>query len=334
MKAAVIHKFGDIPRYEDFADLIPNPGDLVVRVKAAVLENFDKMTANGEHYSSAHLFPNFPAIVGHGGVGTLEDGTLVAFGGVRPPYGAMAETAVIPQEYKAYVTPVPGGIDIAVAAALPAAALTSLLPLKYAAKLQPGETLLINGATGVSGKIAVQIAKMLGAGRIVGTGRAESNLRLLSDLGADAVIDLKQPDEKIAEAFMQAAGTGKGDTSKRDHGYDVILDFLWGHPTELLLQTLVPRAAQFAQGRIRFVQIGQAAGPTISLPAETIRTSGLEIMGIGKIPLEAVREGMTQVWNWIKENKIQMDIERVPLKDIAQAWTRKTEGTRIVIIPA
>ncbi len=324
MKAAVISKFGDIPRYEDFPDLVPAQGDVVVQVKAAPLENFDKMAVKGEHYSSAYLFPRFPAIVGHSGVGALEDGTLVAFGGVQPPYGTMAEKAVIPQQYRAYVTPVPAGVDVATAAALPASALTSYLPLKYVAKLEASETLLINGATGVSGKLAIQIAKMLGAGRIVGTGRTERNLRALADLGADAVIDLKQPDEKITEAFIQAAGKG----------YDVVLDFLWGHPTELLLQTLVPKEAGFAKRRIRFVQIGQAAGASISLAAETLRTSGLELTGIGNISPEAVRDSMKRVWDWLKEDKLRMEVERVPLKDVTEAWMRKTEGTRLVIVPS
>jgi NADPH:quinone reductase-like Zn-dependent oxidoreductase len=323
VKAAVIHKFGEIPSYEDFPDLIPAQGDLMVRVKAAPLENFDKMAAKGEHYSSAHLFPMFPAIVGHGGVGTLGDGTLVAFGGVRPPYGTMAEKAVIPQEYRAYITPVPEGVDAAIAAALPASALTSYLPLKYTAKLEAGETLLINGATGVSGKLAIQVARMLGAGRIVGTGREEGNLRALADLGADAVIDLKQPDERITDAFVQAAGKG----------YDVILDFLWGHPTELLLRTLVPKEVGFARRRIRLVQIGQSAGASISLAAETLRTSGLELTGVGKIPPEAVGDGMKRVWEWIKEKKLHIDVELVPLKDVAEAWTRKTAGKRLVVVP-
>src|SRR5215813_10439795 len=135
MKAAVIQKFGDVPQYTDFADPIPINGDVVIEVKAVVLENFDKATASGKHYASAQMFPLFPAIVGHGGVGTLDDGTLVAFGGTKPPYGTMAERAVIPEMYKAYLTPIPVGVDAAVASALPAAALTSLLPLKGGVKL-------------------------------------------------------------------------------------------------------------------------------------------------------------------------------------------------------
>ena len=165
MKAAVLHEFGSMPRYEDFIEPIAGEGDLLLDVKAVVLENFDKMAAQGVHYASSHIFPQFPAIVGHGGVGALEDGRLVAFGGSRPPYGTMAEKTVVPKEYAAYATLVPEGVAPEIAAALPASALTSLLPLKWGVKLEPGQSVLIQGATGVSGKLAVRIAGLLGAGR-------------------------------------------------------------------------------------------------------------------------------------------------------------------------
>jgi NADPH2:quinone reductase len=142
-------------------------------------------------------------------------------------------------------------------------------------------------------------------------------------LGADAAIDMKQSDEKITQAFMKEAGKG----------YDIVLDFLWGHPTELLLKTLVPKEVGFAAHKTRFVQIGEAAGPTISLSAETIRTSGLEITGAGNVPPEAVPEALKQIWEWIAAGKLSIDIEKFPLKDIAEGWDRKTEGKRIVIIP-
>jgi NADPH:quinone reductase-like Zn-dependent oxidoreductase len=323
MKAAVIQQFGDIPRYEDFPDPVLDQEDVLIQVRAVVLENFDKMTAAGKHYASASLFPAFPAIVGHSGVGTLADGTLVSFGGVKPPYGTMAEKAVVPQRYRRYLTPVPEGVAASVAAALPAAALTSLLPLKYGARLQSGETVLINGATGVSGKLAVQIARLLGAGRIVATGRYEARLRSLRQLGVDAVIDLSQPDETITRAFLQEAG----------NGYDLILDYLWGHPTELLLSTLVPREAGFASHRTRFTQIGEAAGSTIALPAETLRTSGLEMAGGGIISPQIVPEAMQQVWEWFKARQLQIEIDEVPLKKITEAWQWKTGGKRIVMVP-
>ena len=320
MKAAVINGFGDIPQYRDFPDPVPEKEDKLIRIKASVLENFDRVTAGGSHYSSRTLFPEFPAIVGTDGIALTEDGSMVGFGNVKSPYGAFAEKAIA-----GYTIPIPEWIDPAQAAAIPPSALTSLLPLKYSARLQPGETVLINGATGVSGRIAIQIAKMLGAGRIIGTGRNESSLQLLSKLGADILIDLKQPDEELRNAFTMAGG---------ENGIDVVVDFIWGHPAEVLIGTFIPTEAGFAKRRIRYIQIGEKAGSQISLPGSSLRTSGLELMGVGKISHDVLHEEMKQIWNWIKEDKLYMEIERVALADIAAAWQRNDlEGKRLVVIP-
>ena len=320
MKAAVLHKFGETPKFEDFPDPLPEAGQILVYVKAVSLENVDKMMAEGSHFASQQFLSTFPAIVGFDGIGMLEDGRLVGFGGVKAPYGAMAEKTVIPEGYH---VPVPEEVDAVTAAALPASALTSLFPLKWGAKLQPGETVLINGATGVSGKLAVQIAKLLGAGRVIGTGRNEKSMKQVKEFGADAIIDLKQSDEKLIEGLKKEAG----------EGYDVILDFLWGHPTELLIKTLVPNELKIPKP-VRLIQIGEKAGTTISLSADSMRTSGLEIRGgAAGITPEAMGEGTNQVWEWLKENKLQIDIEQVPLKEIESAWRRTDfQGKRIVIV--
>ncbi len=255
------------------------------------------------------------------GIGMLDDGRLVGFCGVKAPYGAMAEKTVIPEGYH---VPVPEGVDAVTAAALPASALASIFPLKWGAKLQEGETVLVNGATGVSGRLAVQIAKLLGAGRVVGTGRNPNSMKQVRGFGADAVIDLNQSDEKLAEAFKNEAGAG----------YDVILDFLWGHPTDVLIKTLVPDELRMSKP-VRLVQIGEKAGATISLSADSLRTSGLQIFGgTAGITPEAMGEATTQVWDLIKANKLIMDIEQVLLKDIESVWERTDfQGKRIVIVP-
>jgi NADPH:quinone reductase-like Zn-dependent oxidoreductase len=323
VKAAIVHEFGSVPRYEDFADPIAADGDLLVHVKAVALENFDKMTAQGVHYSSKRIFPQFPAIVGHSGVGALQDGKLVFFGGTRPPYGTLAEKAIVPKEYAAYATPLPEGVDPEIAAALPASALTSLLPLRWGVKLEPAQTVLIQGATGVSGKLAVQIAKLLGAGKIIATGREDSILRSLPDLGASTTIDLKQPEDAISEAFSRESADG----------YDVILDFLWGRPTELLFRALTPAEAGFAKRRTRYVQSGQAAGPSITLLAEALRTSGLEITGGGIVSPAVIPEAIEQIWSWFRQGVLTLEVEKMRLRDIAEAWNRKSPGKRIVIVP-
>jgi NADPH:quinone reductase-like Zn-dependent oxidoreductase len=321
MKAAVLHKFGELPRFENFPDPTPGENELLVHVKAVALENVDKAMAAGSHFASRQFLSALPAIVGFDGIGTLEDGKLIGFGGLKSPYGAMAEKTVIQQGY--YVA-IPEGVDAVTAAALPASALTSLFPLRWGAKLQPGEAVLINGATGVAGKLAVQIAKILGAGRIVGTGRNKESMNQVIDLGADAVIDLSKSDEKVAEALQKEAG----------QGYDVILDFLWGHPTEILIKTLIPSEIRMSK-RVRLIQIGEKAGTVISLSADSLRTSGLEIYGAaaGLTP-ETMGEGTNQVWDLIKAKKLHIEIEQVPLKDIESAWKRTDfEGKRLVVVP-
>jgi NADPH:quinone reductase-like Zn-dependent oxidoreductase len=319
MKAAVINGFGEVPQYTDFPDPVPAEGEVLIDIKACVLENFDKGTASGKHYSSKTLFPQFPAIVGKGGIGTTADGKIVGFGGLTPPYGAYAEKAVA----KHFAT-IPEGIDPAKAAAMPSATLTSFLSLKHAAKLQPGETVLVNGATGVSGRIAIQVAKMLGAGKVIATGRNEASLALLPKLGAEVVIDLKQSDEEVARAFAEADS---------ESNIDVVVDFIWGRPAELLINTFTPKEAGFAKRRVRYLQIGEKAGSHISLHGSALRTSGLELLGIGKVTMETVQEEMKQVWSWIAEDKIYMEIERVPLANIAEAWQRTDlDGKRLVMV--
>ena len=320
MKAAVINGFGETPHYTNFPDPVIANSETLVYVKAAALENFDKGVASGLHYSSKKLFPQFPAIVGNDGIGVTEEGDMVAFGNIKPPYGAYAEMIAV-----GYTVPVPPGIDAARAAAIVPSALTSLLPLKYSAKLQPGETVFINGATGASGRIAVQVAKLLGAGSVIATGRNEASLQLVSTLGADKIINLLQNDEQLTESFIAARG---------EESIDVVLDFLWGHPAEVLIDTFIPKEARFAKQRIRYIQIGQKAGSHISITGSAFRTSGLEMMGIGKISSEVLNAEIDTIWNWIKEDKLYMDIERVPLRHIGSAWQRtELAGKRLVIVP-
>jgi NADPH2:quinone reductase len=138
------------------------------------------------------------------------------------------------------------------------------------------------------------------------------------------VIDLKQSDAQLADAFMEVGA-----------GCDIILDFLWGHPTEVLIKTLVPHELAFARRRVRLVQIGEMAGSTISLSADALRTSGLEICGGGAgISAEAISTATDQVWDWIAQDRLHMAIEQVSLRDVEHAWQRTDlQGKRIVIIP-
>ena len=324
MKAAVLHQFGAVPRYEDFPEPVVNDGDLAVKVQAVILDYALKVLASGTHFASKQFYPSFPAIVGRSGVGFLEDGTLVSFQGTPFPHGSMAGKVSV---RKSFIAPIPPGIDAVQAAVIPSAAQSSLMPLRYTARLQAGETVLVNGATSVSGMLAVKIAKLLGAGRVVGTGRNPSSGEGVKESGADAFISLVQSDEKLAEALRREAG----------EGYDVILDYLWGHPTEVLISTFTPTAIGFARKRTRFLVIGVLAGRSVQLSAQSLVTSGLEIHGFGvtNTPenLKERAEGIAQIWDMLKRGDLSMDVVRVPLSDIEKAWELEEHGRRIVIVP-
>lgn len=199
MKAAVPHKLGEAPRCADFAEPVAGADEALVRVRAASLKNIDRQLADGTHYASPS---ELPVVCGTDGVGDLEDGTRVFFGGARKPFGAMAERTVAP---RAFCFPLPDALDDLTAAALPNPGVSAWLTLTHRAKISAGETALILGATGVTGQLAVQIAKLHGAKRVIGAGRDERALAKVRELGADATIQLNQPDDALKEDFARAA---------------------------------------------------------------------------------------------------------------------------------
>ena len=180
----------------------------------------------------------------------------------------------------------------------------------------------------MAGKLAVQIAKHLGAGRVVAAGRNEQVLRTLKDLGADATIHLDQPDKELTEAFIREAG---------HRPFDVIIDYLWGHPTEVLLDALTGHDLKAEATRIRLVEIGEMAGPTIALSAAALRSSGLELYGGGgggSIPPKAIFDAFPQICALAASGKLRIDIERAPLADVETLWQQQDlPGRRLVIIP-
>ncbi len=166
---------------------------------------------------------------------------MVGFGNPRQPYGALAEKTVAP---KGAYLPILEGVDPAIATVL-GTAITGM-SVKTAAGFVPGETVLVQGATGVAGRLAVKVARLLGAGRIIATGRDDDQLREVRTLGADAVINTAVPDEALAQVYLDARGDG----------YDVVLDYLWGRPTEILLRSLVPQSFAFPKPT-RLIQVGE-----------------------------------------------------------------------------
>lgn len=316
MKAAVVFQRGEMPKYvEDFAEpKVQNENELLISVKASAVKNLDKMRASGKHYSTQN--EAFAAkVVGGDGVGLLADGTRVYSIGVS---GMIAEKAIVE---KNGIVKLPENIDDATAAALPNAVMGSALALYFRAGLQKGETVLINGATGVTGKISVQIAKYYGAKKVIATGRNEQSLKELLSLGADEIISLKQDDETFVEQIKNA---------HQQNPVNVVIDYLWGHSAELILSALKGNGS-FSH-RTRFVTVGGMMSDTITLSSSILRSTDIQISGsgLGTWTREEVKllitEILPEMFQLAANGKLKIETVNIPLKDIQDAWDMNIEG--------
>ena len=319
MRAAVLHQLGEAPRDEEFPEPVAGDGEVIVHVHAASLKPVDKQLASGSHYARPL---ELPAVCGTDGVGHLGDGQRVFFGGPRPPYGAMSQRTAVP---RAFTFPVPENVTDETAAALPNPGISAWLSLAFRAKLAPGENVLILGATGVTGKLAVKIAKILGAARVVAAGRNQEVLNTLHEHGADATISLEAPAQELGDAFVQEA---------RQFGFQVVIDYVWGRPAELFLAAMTRREVAAIECETRFVQVGEGAGPTISLPAAVLRSTALTLLGTAGIPpRDILVDAFQEVMGRAASGELHVDTERIPLGDVGNAWGRDQRGSRLVIIP-
>src|SRR5580700_11271181 len=197
MKAAIVVQAGQAPIYGDFREPIPVSGEVRVSVRAAALSNVVKSRASGTHYSSSG---QLPFVVGIDGVGRLDDGRRVYFALPRAPFGSMSEKTVI---RPSQCVPLPDDLDDVTAAAIANPGMSAWAALQERAKLTAGETVLVNGATGTAGRLAVQIAKYMGARKVVATGRNVQALKVLSVLGADVTIPLGDAGDTFENAARE-----------------------------------------------------------------------------------------------------------------------------------
>src|SRR5882757_4402620 len=308
MYAAVVNAFDAPPRYTTFADPAAAEGEKLVNVSAAGLHPIVRALAKGIHYGSSG---ELPFIAGIDGVGKLEDGTRVFFGIARSPFGTFAERALAASWM---CLPLPDAVDDVTAAGIANPAMSSWAALTARAKFVAGESVLILGATGVAGQLAVQVAKRLGARRIIAAGRNPQALEKLKSLGADAVISLEQDQTSLVAAFR----------TEIEAGVDVVLDYLWGRPAELVLQAISQKGLRKAGARIRFIQIGESAGKTISLPAATLRSSGLELLGsgFGSASLDQIRQPLAEFFQVAAKEPFQFHTKAVPLAEVETLWNQ------------
>ena len=313
MNAAVVNVLGQTPKYQLFADPVAQEGELLVKVHAAGLHQIVKARASGTHYSSDGVVPMVPGV---DGVGTLEDGTRVYFGSTRSPFGTMGEQTIT---RRSMCIPVPDGIGDVLAAGIANPGMSAWVSIKERARLVPGESVLILGATGVAGQLAIQVARLLGAKRVIGVGR---NVEALAAADLDSVIALGQPEDAVRDAFAAEAAKG----------IDVVIDYLWGRPTELLLEALAKGFKASSTPSTRLVEVGASAGPNITLPGGILRSVDLTMLGsgFGSAAMDKIFAAIPVLFGLAAEGKLKIDVEPVPLTEVEEAWSRVDKGRRVV----
>ena len=320
MNAAVVHAFDAPPRYTSFAEPVAAEDEVVVDVIAAGFHPIVKALARGSHYGSTGELPFIPGV---DGVGRQQDGTKIYFGMSRSPFGTFAERAVAARRMS---VPVPEGLDAIMIAGAANPGMSSWVALTRRAKFVAGENVLILGATGVAGQLAVQIARHLGAQRIVAAGRNREVLETLKDLGADAIIPLDQEYDSLVSSIRR---------ERADAGIDVVIDYLWGHPAEAVLEALSQKGLQHAASRVRFVQVGESAAKTISLAAAALRSSAIELLGsgFGSATMDEIFQALAEFFQVAARSSLKINLKRVPLRDVEALWNSPEQGARLVFVP-
>jgi len=316
MKAAIVTEAGITPVYGDFKEPVAAGGENRIAVTAAALSHLVMGRASGSHYSSSG---ELPFVVGVDGVGKLENGKRVYFVLPKAPYGSMAEVAVMPSTQ---CLSLPDELDDVTAAAIAIPGMSSWAAFKERAKLQVRETVLVNGATGASGRLAVQIAKYLGAKKVIATGRNLEALQSLKALGADVVIPLTEDADALESAFREQFAAG----------IDVVVDYLWGKSAELLLSAGAKAGREAVP--IRFVQIGSISGANITLPSAALRSSALVLMGSGlnSVPIKRIIQAIDGVLQAAVPGKFEIATQAIPLSEVERAWGMDDSRKRTVFM--
>lgn len=319
MHAAVVRTFDAPPRFETFpTPTVSGEHEILVDVLAAGLHPRVRSAADGSHYTSDGALPMVPGI---DAVGRTRDGELLYFVAADTAPGTMAEQAVVDRRR---AVPLPAGTDPAAVAAAMNPGMSSWVALRRRVGFRPGGSVLVLGATGNAGQLAVRIAKHLGAARVVGAGRDRSRLDLLESLGADEVVSLDGEDKDVADRLGRAAGD-----------VDVVIDYLWGPPTELAMPALLTARSERSQA-LAWVQIGSMAGADITLPSYLLRAANLTVLGSGQgsLTTAGIVAELPSLAEEITSGALAVDVLSMPLSQVERAWNATTApGQRIVLLP-
>ncbi len=313
MKAAVVRSFDSAPRYEDFAEPVPQGRDqMLIQVLAAGLHPRVRSQADGSHYTSTGKLPLIPGV---DGIGRGTDGKLRYFVLDDTPMGSMADRTVVEVDRSIVL---PDSVDPAVIAAALNPAMGSWLALRCRVPFRKRQKMLVLGATGNAGSMAIQVARHLGAAQIIGAGRSEQKLAKLAALGATDLVLLEDPQ----------LGTIA-------RNVDVVLDFVWGETTAKAMAALITARPDRAQP-LTWIQIGSVTGPTAAIPSAALRAARLQIVGsgIGSVPGREIVAELPALVKEIVRGTFQINARSMPLSAVEQAWgDAPCTSERIVLIP-
>jgi NADPH:quinone reductase-like Zn-dependent oxidoreductase len=321
MNAAVVTSFAEPPHYQQFD--VPRPGgadEALVDVLAVGLHPRVRSGAAGAHYTSTGTLPMIPGI---DAVGQRPDGKRIYFVAADDVIGTMADKAVASPRRSIEL---PDDADAAKVAAAMNPAMSSWVALRRRVPIQPGQSVLVLGATGNAGAMAVQVARRLGAGRVVGAGRDPGRLHALAEAanGADVVVQLTGDREATDSALATAAAES-----------DIVLDYLWGQPAQQAIVALL--TARSDRGRaLDWIQIGAVAGPAIELPSVALRSANFRLQGSGQgaVSAQAYLAELPSLVDEINQGTIAVTANTTPLAQVEQIWTRPdVPGQRTVLVP-
>ncbi len=319
MNAAVVTSFEEPPKCQQIE--VPEPTtseEILVEVLAVGLHPRVRTGAAGSHYTSTRALPMIPGI---DAVGRRPDGKRIYFVADDAHFGTMAERAVVDQRR---AIELPDDVDVTTVAATMNPAMSAWVALRRRVPIQPGQSVLVLGATGDAGTMAVQVAGRLGAGRVVGAGRNLERLAALTSLGADAVVQLGDDAEARRSALAAAAAE-----------VDIVIDYLWGTPAQETMMALLGARSDRSRS-LDWVQIGAIAGPTIELPSVALRSANLRIQGNGQgaVSTQAYLAELPSLVDEINAGAIALRPSPKPLADIDAIWaTTDPPGERTVVIP-
>lgn len=323
MRAAVLRQHGAPPEYGTHPVPRPGPGQALIAVTAAPVNPLDLLCASGTSYFGPPALPYVPGAQGVGVVAesdTLPAGQRVWFScgaGLEPGDGAMAEFCVAAD---AAALPLPDGVGDDLAAALGLSAIAAWMALKWRGQIQPGEHVLVLGASGTVGQVGVQAARLLGAGRVIAACRDSHGRARAADLGAVAAADLTGDDPAVLAGRFADASGGR---------IDLVLDPVWGVPAQAALRVLAPGG--------RLVNLGSAAAAEASVSSAALRSGVLSVLGYTNSALspEQKAAALAEILAYAATGRLTADRESLPLADVAGGWSRcgKAPHRRTLMIP-